>query len=208
MSSFIEPAPERGPITNALLKPTPDFGAQVEALRQEIASLRSEVAELSERTPLDKAAIIVFGGDLDRVLASLVLATGAAASGLETTMFFTFWGLAALKKKGSGTLAGKSIKEKMFSLMMPGSTEGLGTSKMNFFGIGAAMMRQMMKEKEVTSLEELMEMARELGVKRIACTMSMDVMGIDRKELVDDIELGGVAAFMAEASRARVSLFL
>ena len=170
--------------------------------------LREEVAELRERTPLDKAAIIVFSGQLDRLLASLVLATGAAAAGLETTMFFTFWGLSALKKKGAGTLSGKSIKEKMFALMTPGSTEGMGVSNMNFFGIGAKMLRQMMKDKDVTSVEDMMALARELGVKRIACTMSMDVMGVDAKELDDDIELGGVAAFMAEASRAGVSLFL
>ena len=177
-------------------------------LLQQIEALREEVAELRERTPLDKAAIIVFSGDLDKLLASLVLATGAAAAGLETTMFFTFWGLSALKKKGAGKLEGKSLKEKMFAMMTPKSTDGMGVSQMNFFGVGAKMLRQMMKEKDVTSVEEMMEMARELGVKRIACTMSMDVMGVDRNELADDIELGGVAAFMAEASRARVSLFL
>lgn len=177
-------------------------------LVRQIEALREEVAELRERTPLDKAAIIVFSGDLDKLLASLVLATGAAAAGLETTMFFTFWGLSALKKKDGGTLTGKSLKEKMFAMMTPGGPGDMGVSKMNFFGIGAKMLRQMMREKDVTSVEDLMEMARELGVKRIACTMSMDVMGVDAKELVDDVELGGVAAFMAEASRARVSLFL
>jgi peroxiredoxin family protein len=177
-------------------------------LLRQIEDLRGEVAELRERTPLDKAAIIVFSGELDRLLASLVLATGAAAAGLETTMFFTFWGLSALKKKGAATLEGKSLKEKMFAMMTPGSTDAMGVSKMNFFGVGAKMLRQMMREKDVTSVEDLMELARELGVKRIACTMSMDVMGVNREELADDIELGGVAAFMAEASRARVSLFL
>ena len=177
-------------------------------LLRQIEDLRGEVAELRERTPLDKAAIIVFSGELDRLLASLVLATGAAAAGLETTMFFTFWGLSALKKKGAATMEGKSLKEKMFAMMTPGSTDAMGVSRMNFFGIGAKMLRQMMKEKDVTSVEDMMALAGELGVKRIACTMSMDVMGVDRKELADDIELGGVAAFMAEASRARVSLFL
>ena len=177
-------------------------------LARQLEDLRNEVAELRERTPLDKAAIIVFSGDLDKLLASLVLATGAAASGLETTMFFTFWGLSALKKKGAASTEGKSLKEKMFAMMTPKSTEGMGVSNMNYFGVGAKMLRTMMKEKDVTSVEDMMEMARELGVKRIACTMSMDVMGVTAKELVDDVELGGVAAFMAEASRARVSLFL
>ncbi len=188
-------------MTSVIEPTTADLVRQIEALRD-------EVSELRERAPLDKAAIIVFSGDLDRLLASLVLATGAAAAGLETTMFFTFWGLSALKKKGAVTLSGKSLKEKMFAMMTPGSTDSMGVSKMNFFGIGASMLRQMMKEKNVTSVEEMMQLASELGVKRIACTMSMDVMGVDRKELADDVELGGVAAFMAEASRARVSLFL
>ena len=177
-------------------------------LVRQLEDMRREIAELRERTPQDKAAIIVFSGDLDRLLASLVLATGAATAGLETTMFFTFWGLSALKKKGAGSLSGKSLKEKMFAVMTPSSTESMGVSKLNFFGMGASMLRTMMKEKNVSSVEEMMALARELGVKMIACTMSMDVMGVERKQLADDIELGGVAAFMAEAAHARVSLFL
>jgi peroxiredoxin family protein len=177
-------------------------------LLQQIASLRQEVAELRERAPEDKAAIVVFSGDLDKLLASLVLATGAVAAGLETSMFFTFWGLSALKKKDAATLSGKSLKEKMFAMMTPSSTESMGVSKLNFFGMGAKMLRTMMKEKNVTSVEEMMAMARELGVKMIGCTMSMDVMGITREQLADDIELGGVAAFMAEAAHARFSLFI
>lgn len=179
----------------------PDVARQIEQLRQ-------EVAELRERTPENKAAIIVFSGDLDKLLASLVLATGAATAGLETTMFFTFWGLSALKKKGAGSLARKSVKEKMFSMMTPSSTESMGVSKLNFFGMGAAMLRTMMKEKNVSSVEEMMDLARDLGVKMIACTMSMDVMGVEREQLLHDVELGGVATFMAEAAHARVSLFL
>lgn len=177
-------------------------------LLQQIDALRGEIAELRERTPQDKAAIIVFSGDLDKLLASLVLATGAATSGLETTMFFTFWGLSALKKKGAPRLSGQSLKEKMFAMMTPSSTESMGVSKLNFLGMGAAMLRTMMKEKNVSSVEEMMELARDLGVKMIACTMSMDVMGVEREQLADDVELGGVAAFMAEAAHARVSLFL
>jgi len=179
-----------------------------EDLLRQVDDLRREVAELRERTPEDRAAIVVFSGELDRLLASLVLATGAAAAGLETTMFFTFWGLSALKKKGASTVSEKSLKEKMFAIMTPGSTESMGVSKLNFFGVGAKMLRTMMKEKNVSSVEEMMDLARELGVKMIACTMSMDVMGVEREQLADDVELGGVAAFMAEASRARVSLFV
>ena len=186
----------------ALSEPT------LQDLMQEIDGLRQEIAELRDRTPEDKAAIIVFSGDLDRLLASLVLATGAAAAGLETSMFFTFWGLSALKKKGAMTLSGKSMKEKMFALMTPSSTEAMGVSKMNFFGVGASMLRTMMKEKNVSSVEDMMALARELGVKMIGCTMSMDVMGITREQLADDIELGGVATFMGEAAKARFSLFI
>lgn len=177
-------------------------------LVQQIEALRKEVDELRQRTPSDKAAIIVFSGDLDRLLAALVIATGAAAGGLETTMFFTFWGLSALKKAEAGALEAKSLKEKMFAMMTPSSTQSMGVSKLNFFGLGARMLRTMMKEKNVTSVEEMMALARELGVKMIGCTMSMDVMGVERQQLANDIELGGVAAFMSEAANARFSLFI
>lgn len=171
------------------------------------AELDRALAELRERTPEDRAALVVFSGDLDRVMAAFVIATGAAAAGLQTSMFFTFWGLSALKKKGARA-SGKGLKQRMFALMTPEGTEGLGTSKLNFFGIGAAMLRSMMKEKGIASLEELMGMARELGVTMTACTMSMDAMGIVKEELVDGLEYAGVATFMADASRARVSLFI
>jgi peroxiredoxin family protein len=178
---------------------------------RQVGSLRSELEralqELRERTPEDRAALVVFSGDLDRVMAAFVIATGAAASGLETSMFFTFWGLSALKKKGARA-AGKGLKQRMFALMTPTGSKGLGTSQLNFFGMGAMMLRSMMKEQGIASLEELMGMARELGVKMTACTMSMDAMGIAKEELVDGLEYGGVAAFMADASRARVSLFI
>ena len=171
------------------------------------AELEQAIAELRERTPEDRAALVVFSGDLDRVLAAFVIATGAAAAGLETSIFFTFWGLSVLKKKGAAG-AGKGFKQRMFALMTPAGTEGLGTSNLNFFGMGAVMLRSMMKEQGIASLEELMAMARDLGVKMTACTMSMDAMGIAKEELVDGLGYGGVAAFMADASRARVALFI
>lgn len=181
-----------------------EVSRQVGALRSD---LEQAMAALRERTPEDRAALVVFSGDLDRMLAAFIIATGAAAAGLETSMFFTFWGLSALKKKGARA-ASKDFKQRMFTLMTPGSSEGLGTSQLNFFGMGAMMMRSMMKEQGIASLEELMAMARDLGVKTIACTMSMDLMGIARDELLGGIEYGGVASFMADASRARVSLFI
>jgi peroxiredoxin family protein len=190
----------------------PDVSALVAAeVARQVGALRAELeqamAELRERTPEDRAALVVFSGDLDKVMAAFVIATGAAAAGLQTSMFFTFWGLSVLKKQGV-KVGGKDFKQRMFALMTPGSTAGLGTSKLNFFGMGAVMLRSMMKAKGISSLEELMSMARDLGVKMTACTMSMDAMGIAREELVDDLELGGVGAFMADASRARVALFI
>ena len=177
---------------------------QLMAFREEIDG---KLAALRERTVDDAATIIVFSGDLDKVLAGFVLATGAAAAGLETSMFFTFWGLSALKKKQAAA-GQKNLMEKMFSVMTPGSSESLGTSKMNFFGMGAVMLRKMMKDKEIASLEELMGLARELNVKMIACTMSMDAMGVSKDELLDDLTYGGVATYMADAVRSRVTLFI
>jgi peroxiredoxin family protein len=177
---------------------------QVKALREE---LDAKIAAVRERTVDDAATIVVFSGDLDKVLAGFVIATGAAAAGLETSMFFTFWGLAALKKKGAAG-GPKNVMERMFALMTPSSSESLGTSKMNYFGMGAVMLRKMMKDKQIATLEELMAMARDLNVKMIACTMSMDAMGVSQEELVDGLTYGGVATYMADAVRSRVTLFI
>ncbi len=176
------------------------------AIEERLKALETQMQQVREELPDNRVSIIVFSGDLDKVLASFVIATGAAASGMEVSMFFTFWGLNALKKKRD--LSGKNFMEKMFALMTPVGTQGLGVSKMNFFGIGAKMLRAMMKQKQVASLEELAEMARELGVKIIACQMAMDVMGLKREELWDGIEVGGVAAFLAEATKSKVTLFI
>ena len=192
---------------------SPEIVALVSAeVARQLGATRAEIdralAEVRERTVDDRAAIVVFSGDLDRVMASFVIATGAAAAGLETSMFFTFWGLSVLKKKKSAAGGRKGFKQRMFALMTPGSSDALGTSKLNFFGMGALMLRAMMKEKGIVSLEELMGLAGELGVKMTACTMSMDAMGIEKEELFDGLEYGGVAAFMGDAARARVSLFI
>ena len=173
-----------------------------------VERLERAVEELKDRMPEDRATIVVFSGDLDKVLASFVIATGAAVAGLETSMFFTFWGLCALKREGASAPATRTLKEKMFSLMTPSGSKTLGVSRMNFFGIGAKMLRSMMKEKNIASLEELMDIAKDLGVKIIACTMSMDAMGVSKDELVDNLEYGGVATYMADACRSKVTLFV
>lgn len=164
------------------------------------------IAELQAALPDNRVTLVVFSGELDRQLASLVIATGAAAMGMEVSIFYTFWGLSALKKEVH--LAGKGLKEKMFALMTPSRLEKLPVSKMNFGGAGRVMLTSMMKDKEISSIGELFAMAREMGVKMIACTMSMDVMGITREELLDGVELGGVATFLGDASRSRTALFI
>jgi len=177
---------------------------QLKGFRDE---METKLAEVRERTVDNAATIIIFSGDLDKVLAGFVLATGAAAAGLETSMFFTFWGLSALKKKGAAA-GPKNIMERMFGVMTPSSSESLGTSKMNFFGMGSVMLRKMMKDKGIATLEELMALAREMDVKMIACTMSMDAMGVSKEELLDGLTYGGVATYMADAVRSRVTLFI
>lgn len=177
---------------------------QMKALREE---MDAKIAEVRARTVDDAATIVVFSGDLDKALAGLVMATGAAAAGLETSMFFTFWGLVVLKKKGAAGRQ-KSLLEKMFAAVTPSSSEGLGTSKMNYFGLGAVMLRKMMKDKQIASLEELFALAREMDVKMIACTMSMDAMAVGKDELIDGLEYGGVATYLADAARSRVTLFI
>jgi peroxiredoxin family protein len=175
---------------------------------ERIEQLERQVEDLKARMPEDRATIVVFSGDLDKVLAAFVIATGAAVAGLETSMFFTFWGLSVLKKKGAPTPSHQTIKEKMFGMMTPSGAGELGVSRMNFFGIGASMLRSMMKEKNVATLDELLDVAKDLGVKMIACTMSMDVMGVAKEQLIDNLEYGGVATYMADASRSKVTLFI
>jgi peroxiredoxin family protein len=155
----------------------------------------------------NKKTIIVFSGDLDKAMASFIIANGAAAMGNEVSMFFTFWGLNILKKPESIKLK-KSFLETLFGWIMPRGAEKLGLSKMNFGGMGAFMMKTIMRKKNVSTLNELIATAREMGVKMIACTMAMDVMGIKEEELIDGLEYGGVISYLGEADEANVNLFI
>jgi peroxiredoxin family protein len=179
---------------------------RLNALEERLSRLEAQWQHVQEELPENRASIIVFSGDLDKVLPAFIIATGAAAMGMHVSLFFTFWGLNALKKRRD--LSGKGFLEKLFALMTPVGTEGLGVSKMNFFGIGAKLLRTLMKRKQVASLEELAQMAREMGVRIIACQMSMDVLGLTKDELWDGIEVGGVATFLADATKSRVTLFI
>ena len=149
--------------------------------------------------------MVVFSGDLDKAIAAFIIANGALIMGKKVTMFFTFWGLSILKKKN---LAKKSFIEKMFAMMLPKNSQDLPVSKINFFGIGAKMIRSVMKKKNIMSLEELMKKAKDSGVNITACTMSMDVMGISKEELIDGINYGGVGQYLGEAEKSNNNLFI
>ena len=151
--------------------------------------------------------IIVFSGDLDKVLASFIIANGAAAMGRPVTMFFTFWGLNVLRKSEKQNVS-KTFMEGMFGAMMPRGMGKLKLSKMNMGGMGTAMMKKIMHDKNVDSLEELIKKAMKAGVKIVACTMSMDVMGIKEEELIEGVELGGVGAYLGDAEESNVNLFI
>ncbi len=178
----------------------------IAGVEERIAALEARLAADEESQPEDRVSMVVFSGDLDKVLAAFVIATGAAAVGQQVSMFFTFWGLTALKKRS--TLSGKRFFEKMMSVMTPSGSTGLPVSKMNYFGVGAKMLRKMMADNGVASLEEMMALARELGVKIVACEMSREVMGIHDDELVDGWETGGVASFLGDALTSKASLFI
>ena len=180
--------------------------SRMQALEEKLRDLETRLMVVEGQVPEDRVALVVFSGDLDRVLAAFVIATGAAAMGQQVSMFFTFWGLSVLKKESQ--LAGKTLFQKMMALMSPGSSTNLPVSKMNYFGVGAKMLRSMMKQKNVSSLEEMIALARELGVRMIACEMSRDVMGIRESELVAGLECGGVASFLADSLTSRTSLFI
>jgi NADPH-dependent 2,4-dienoyl-CoA reductase/sulfur reductase-like enzyme/peroxiredoxin family protein/rhodanese-related sulfurtransferase/TusA-related sulfurtransferase len=155
----------------------------------------------------DSATFIVFDDDLDKLIASFVLANGALAAGKKVMMFFTFWGLNALKKD-SKVKVRKDLISKMFGVMLPKGTKEIKLSKMNMFGIGPKMIRWIMRKKNIASLEDLMKTAMEKGVKIVACQMSMDVMGIKKEELIDGIEVGGVATYISAASESNINLFI
>lgn len=175
-------------------------------LTARLTALEERLERLEASQPDDKVAIIVFSGDLDKVLAAFVIATGAAALGQEVSMFFTFWGLGVLKKQSK--LEGKNLFEKMMAMMSPAGSKELPVSQMNYFGIGAKMLRKMMADKNVASLEDMMEMSQEMGVKMLACEMSRDVMGISDDELIPGLEAAGVASFLGESLRSRTNLFV
>jgi NADPH-dependent 2,4-dienoyl-CoA reductase/sulfur reductase-like enzyme/peroxiredoxin family protein/TusA-related sulfurtransferase/rhodanese-related sulfurtransferase len=191
---------------NTLVSNEERDGAYVATIRRGTNAPAVQKTASVEALPKGKT-IIVFDGDMDKVLASFVIANGALAMGRPVTMFFTFWGLTALRKTEKVPVK-KNFIEKMFGVMLPKGAGKLKLSKMNMGGMGTAMMKGIMKDKNIDSLETMMKKAMENGVKIIACSMSMDVMGIRPEELIDGVEIGGVGTYLGDAEESDVNLFI
>lgn len=181
----------------------------MENFETQLAELRAQLDRVEKKTTENKISMIVFSGDMDKVLAAFVIATGAIAMGMDVVMFFTFWGTPVLRDKNK-SVGGKDTMGKMFGSMLPKGACDVRLSKMNMGGMGTAMMKRLMKQKNVASLDQMIEMAEELGVRIYVCEMSMDLMGFKREEMIDyeGINYCGVASFLEEANNSRVQLFI
>lgn len=176
--------------------------------QENIAYIKKGTASTVKKSEVKEGkTLVVFSGDLDKVLASFIIANGAAAMNRPVTMFFTFWGLNALRKNEHVKVK-KPLIDKLFGLMMPRGSQKLKLSKMNMAGMGTAMLKKVMNDKNVDSLETLMKTAMANGVRLVACTMSMDIMGITKDELIDGVEFGGVASYLGDAEEGNVNLFI
>lgn len=176
--------------------------------------VEKEIAALKERMDAlpgaeNKLSMIVFSGDLDKHIAAMIIATGAAAMGMKVVLFYTFWGTAALRDPAK-KVGGKDILSKMFGFMLPKGRNKTTLSKMHMAGMGTAMIKMLMKKKNVASLDQLYEIAGQMGVEINVCEMSMDLMGFKREEMIDypNLSFCGVATFLANARESAVQLFL
>lgn len=191
-------------------------GCTVSALRHREGFLEAEVikggpaaadASPAAFTGKHRVSMVLFSNDFDKAMAALILANGLAASGAEVSIFFTFWGLSVLRRDPAPAVR-KNLISRLFGFMLPSGAEKLALSKMNMLGGGTAMMKQVMKQKGVLALPELIASAREAGVRFIACDMAMDVMGITREELIEVDEVAGVATFASLAAKSNNTLFI
>jgi peroxiredoxin family protein len=155
----------------------------------------------------EKTTIVLFSGDMDKAIAAFIIANGAAAYDHEVTIFCTFWGLNTLRKDEVVNVK-KGLLEKMFGWMMPRGASKLGLSKMNMLGMGPQMIKHVIKKHNALSLPQLIELAKEQNVKLVACTMTMDLLGLKEEELIDGLEYAGVAAYLGDATEAKVNLFI
>ena len=203
LSPSAAPMPSATTIPSAATMSAPtDPPDRLAALEARLTALEDHPSQSTE----DRVAMVVFSGDLDKAIAAFIIATGAAAMGMEVSMFFTFWGLNAVKKQK--IFAGKNVIEQGFTAMLPGGLGQTGLSQMNYFGAGAKIMRRLMKQHDISSPEELFGLAQELGVRMVVCDMSRELLGVRDEELIDGLETGGVATFLADAARAKVTLFI
>ncbi len=183
--------------------------SKLKELEAQIAEIKTQLESIQKKTQENKLSMIVFSGDLDKALASLIIATGSVAMGLEVVIFFTFWGTTLLRDKGK-KVEGKDMMGKMFGAMLPTGTGDLKLSKLNMGGMGTVMMKSLMKKKNVASMEEMLELAGEMGVKIYICEMTMDLMGFKREEMIDypGLDYAGVATFLDEAIDSKMQLFI
>jgi len=175
------------------------------------AAVATTSASASEPAPSSgrrKKTFVVFSGDFDRVMGVLVMANAALAMGNEVTLFFTFWGLSAIRKEQAVATPGKSLLDRMFGWMLPRGLSRLTLSKLNMGGMGTAMMKHVMKQKHVDSPQQLLTQARAKGAKLVACSMSLDVMGLRPEELLDGVEIAGAATFLSEADESNVTMLM
>ena len=177
-------------------------------LEKQLQELKERVAKLETGTK-DQLSMVVFSGDLDKILAALIIATGAAAYDMKVKLFFTFWAISALrdpKKRGKG----KNLMEKMFGMMLPRGAGKVKLSNMNMGGMGTAMIKGIMKKHKVASLEEMFKTAGELGVEINICEMSMNLMGFKKEEMIDypGMNICGVATFLSDAQESKIQLFI
>lgn len=175
---------------------------------KEFQELKNKVDRLEKGTK-DQMSIVVFSGDLDKLLAALIIATGATAMDTEVKLFFTFWATAALRDE-SKKVKGKNFISKMFGIMLPRGSKKVKLSKMNMMGMGTTLMKNIMKKNKVASLDEMLKMAGELGVQINICEMSMELMGFKKEEMIDypNLNICGVATFLVDAEESKVQLFI
>jgi peroxiredoxin family protein len=178
-------------------------------LENQVKVLEEQMKQLQGKQAKDQISIIVFSGELDKALASMIIATGARAMDMEVKMFFTFWGTTMLRDKNKSG-KGKDFMSKMFGFMLPKGTSKIKLSRLNMCGMGTEMLKGLMKKKNVASLEELFKTAAELGVEINICQMSMDLMGFKKEEMIDypNLNYCGVATYLADADESRVQLFI
>lgn len=181
----------------------------MEAFQKQIDALKAQLGSFDARIQGNKLSMIVFSGDLDKALAAFIIGTGAVAMGMAVVMFFTFWGTPMLRAEGKGAKS-KDFMSKMFGFMLPKGAAKAKLSRMNMLGAGTAMMKRLMKKKNVASLDEMISLAGELGVQIFVCEMSMDLMGFKQEEMIDypNLQYCGVAKFLEEAMGSKVQLFL